>query len=592
MVERLMSEDRALIDRKTLGRFVQAVRSFLTSEVRGRAWLMIGLLIGFALAVNGLNVVNSYVGRDFMTAIAQRDQAGFVRQAVLYIAVFAGSTFVAILYRFTEERFGVFWRVWLTQRVVRQYMADRTYYRLKEQGGVDNPDQRIADDIRTFTATTLSFTLMFMNGTLAALSFSGVLWTISPLLFGVAVGYAALSTLTAIYLGKPLVRLNYRQSDLEANFRADLIHARENAESVALLRREGRLTSRLLRRLDELAANFRRITSVNRNLGFFTTGYNYLIQIIPALFVAPLFIRREVEFGVITQSAMAFAQLLGAFSLIINQFQSLSSFTAVVARLGALSEVVEESPATGPAASVIEEDAGRLAYQGLTLSSPQDGRLLVKDLAIDIPHGTRVAIVGPDETARVALFRATAGLSEPAIGRIVRPGLDQILFISERPYVPAGTLRELLLRTGREKQITDDQIIATLIELQFDSILKRAGGLDTERDWGSFLSVSEQHLLTFARILLAGPRFAMFDRVGRGAPVAVHRHALRTLTARSISYITLSEGLADSSLFDAVLELPGDGSWSWRRIGGALHPVNDGTDQSGPRSSGVTEPIT
>src|SRR3954467_4368398 len=156
-----MSDEPAAIDRRTVRRFVRAIRSFLTSEVRGRAFALIAMLVAFALAINGLNVVNSYVGRDFMTAIAHRDQAGFARQAVLYVGVFAASTAVAILYRFTEERFGVFWRVWLTQRVGRRYMADRTYYRLKEQVGLDNPDQRIADDVRTFTATTLSFTLLF-----------------------------------------------------------------------------------------------------------------------------------------------------------------------------------------------------------------------------------------------------------------------------------------------------------------------------------------------------------------------------------------------------------------------------------------------
>ena len=186
-----------------------------------------------------------------------------------------------------------------------------------------------------------------MNSTLAAISFSGVLWTISPLLFGVALGYAALGTLTTVLLGRPLVGLNYRQSDREADFRATLIHVRENAESVALLRREGRLRVRLLSRIDELVANFRRITSVNRNLGFFTTGYNYLIQIIPTLIVAPRFIRGEVEFGVITQSAMAFTQLLGAFSLIINQFGSISSFAAVVARLSALAGAVERKTSIG-----------------------------------------------------------------------------------------------------------------------------------------------------------------------------------------------------------------------------------------------------
>src|SRR5947209_16567829 len=217
---------------------------------------------------------------------------------------------------------------------------------------------------------------MFLNGSLAVLSFSGVLWMISPLLFAVAVGYAAVGTWAAVRLGRPLVALNYAQSDREANFRADLIHVGANAESVALLRREGRLTARLLRRIDGLAENFRRITSVNRNLGFFTTGYNYLIQIIPTLIVAPLFIRGDVEFGVITQSAMAFAQLLGAFSLIVNQFQSISSFAAVIARLSALAEEVERPPSADRPGVTTAEAEGRLAYEGVSLSAPGDGALL------------------------------------------------------------------------------------------------------------------------------------------------------------------------------------------------------------------------
>src|SRR5262249_16177601 len=152
-------------------------------------------------------------------------------------------------------------------------------------------------------------------GVLTVVAFAGVLWMISPLLFGAAVGYAALGSLLAILLGRPLVGLNSRQLDREADFRSALVHVRENAEAVALTRHEGRLMARLLSRIDALVANQGRITSVNRNLGFFTTGYNYLIQIIPALIVAPLFINGKVEFGVIAQSGIAFTQLLGAFSL-------------------------------------------------------------------------------------------------------------------------------------------------------------------------------------------------------------------------------------------------------------------------------------
>ena len=185
-----MSEQPVAFDRLTGRRFVRAVKYFLTSEVRWQAGGLFALLIAFAFSINGLNVLNSYVGRDFMTAIAHRDQTGFIRQAVLYVGVFALSTAVVVLYRFTEERLGLFWRVWLTRRIIGQYFSDRTYLHLKESATVENPDQRIAEDVRTFTATTLSFTLMFMNGVLAVLSFSGVLWTISPFLFGVALGYA------------------------------------------------------------------------------------------------------------------------------------------------------------------------------------------------------------------------------------------------------------------------------------------------------------------------------------------------------------------------------------------------------------------
>jgi len=560
-----MSEQPVALDRQTGRRFLRVVKDFLTSEVRWRARALFGLLFAFAIAVNGLNVVNSYVGRDFMTAIAHRDHPEFIRQAVFYVGVFAASTAVAVLYRFTEERLGLFWREWLTRRIVRRYLADRTYLRLKESASVDNPDQRMTDDVRTFTTTTLSFTLMFLNGTLAVLSFSGVLWTISPLLFGVAIGYAAIGTLAAIYLGKPLVGLNYRQSDQEANFRADLIHVREHAESVALLRREGRLTARLLKRIDGLAENFRRITSVNRNLGFFTTGYNYLIQIIPTLIVAPLFIRGEVEFGVITQSAMAFAQLLGAFSLIVNQIQSISSFAAVIARLSVLAEAVEQPPPEGRTAEIVVDDS-RLAFEKLTLSAPDGSQVFVRDLSAEIRRGTRVLVTGPNEVARAALLHATAGVWPSGAGRIVRPSLDEILFLPQKPYLPPGTLRDVLLRTGREEAVPEDRIRTVLQDAGLDHVLKRAGGLDVEHDWPTILSLGDQQQLALTRLLLARPAFAMLDRVGAALKPTQVREWQRRLDENAITYVTLAEVAESVDGYDAILEIDADGGWHWRQV--------------------------
>ncbi len=336
--------DAQAIPLKTTGRrFVRTVRNFAQSENGLKAKLVFAALVLLLLAANALNVANSYVGRDFMSAIADRDMAGFVRQAFIYVGVFAALTFVAVISRFGEERLGLLWRDTMTRGIVRQYLADGNYQSLKTSGAVANPDQRISEDVRAFTVTTLSFVLMALNSVFTIFAFSEVLWTISPLLFGVSVAYAAGGSFFTFMLGRPLIGLNYDQLDKEASFRSELIRIRDNSEAILQARDEERQTARLLSRLGDVVGNFREITSINRNVGFFTTGYNWLIQIIPALIIAPAFIEGKIEFGVITQSAIAFTALVAAFSLIVTQFQSLSSFAAVVARLSALAEAVGQT---------------------------------------------------------------------------------------------------------------------------------------------------------------------------------------------------------------------------------------------------------
>jgi putative ATP-binding cassette transporter len=505
-------------------------------------------------------VVNSYVGRDFMTAIENKNMGGFLYYALLYVGVFAASTVAAVLYRYAEERLGLLWRKWLTERAITRYLDNRTYFRLHDAGDLPNPDQRIAEDIRSLTSTTLSFVLLFLNASFTVVAFSGVMWTISPLLFAVAVGYAALGSFLTIYLGKPLIRLNYDQLDKEANFRARLVHVGEHAASIALLRREGRLRARLLDRLDQLTANFQRIIRVNRNLGYFTTGYNYLIQIIPALVVAPLFIHGEAEFGVISQSAMAFGHLLGAFSLIVTQFQSISSYTAVIARLGGLREAMDN--ARPPVIPEIEtcESCGVLAFEGVTLRSRRRNRVLVDKLNLTIPIGTRVLIRTQSDSTKHVLFRATADLWDKGEGRILRPGIDDIMFVPERPYLPPGTLREALLHTGQEKLVSDDQILATLHALNLESVIRRVGGIDVERKWGDMLSLAEQQLVAFARVLIATPSFVFLDQPSRALSVLQVNELLTRLRERGITYLTLGDD-DDPAYYDQLLEIAEDGSW-------------------------------
>jgi vitamin B12/bleomycin/antimicrobial peptide transport system ATP-binding/permease protein len=584
------------LNRLTWVRFTRTIRAFLTSEVGGRArWMLAGLVL-FLLAINGLNVINSYVGRDFITAITERDRSGFVRFALLYVAVFAASTVVVVINRFIEERLGLLWRTSLTDRLLRSYLAHPTYYRLSDHlranGEIDNPDQRISEDVRAFTTTTLSFVLLILNGTLTVLAFSGVMWEISRLLFLVAVLYAGVGSLLTVAFGYRLVGLNYAQLDREADFRADLVYARTNAESLALSRQEAGLLRRLDRHLQALTANYRRIIGVNRNVGFFTNGYNYLIQIIPALVVGPLYMSGAVEFGVVTQSAMAFSQLLGAFSLIVTQFQSISSFTAVIARLGSLAEAIEQAEAVtalsmetcehGDAAGTcplcapkqlrlqslptiqFRDEDGRIAYESLTLRTPKEDRVLLRELNASIPGKTRVVVLGANHAAKMALLRATAGIWETGSGLIVRPAGQGVLFLPERPYLLAGTLRQVLARPG--VPISDEQVEPVMRALDLDPVLARVGGLDAEADWSSALSLGEQQLVAVARLVIAAPQFAVLERPHTTlAPDQVGR-VLDELSGCGTTYLTLTDREAELERYDAALELRPDASWEWKPL--------------------------
>ncbi|MBB3457431.1 putative ATP-binding cassette transporter [Rhizobium sp. BK313] len=545
----------------TAGRFARAVKMFMTSHVGRRARLLAFALAVLFCGISALNVVNSFVGRNFFTAIAEKQTTEFIRQAFLYTGVFAASTIVSVIARFAEERLALLWREFLTRRAVGLYMSDGTFYRVGVTGKLSHPDQRIANDIGTFTVTTLSFILMLLNSGLTILTFSGVLWTISPLLFSIAVVYSAFGSYMTIVLGRPLINLNYDRLDSEAAFRSSLIHVQENTESIVFEGGEERHASLLLKRFDDLVSNLRRIIVINRNVGFFTTGYNWMIQIIPVIIIAPAFIRGDMEFGVITQSAAAFAMLVGAFSFIVRQFESISNFAAVVARISSLVESIEE--ARKPTRSNLElvERDGELVFDHLTLTSSAKGGLL-RDLSASVPTDTRVLVVGEDETAGVELLRSTAGISASGSGRITRPPRNQIRFIPQRPYMAPGTLRQTLVPADMAAGISDEQILTLLEELGLGHVVN-AKDLDVEQDWGTVLSPREQQLLAIANVLIVAPRYLFVEKGEVTFGHELMNHIIGLLAERSITCINFAEPGASRNRYDIVLEYHADGSWTW-----------------------------
>ncbi|HEY1068481.1 MAG TPA: SbmA/BacA-like family transporter [Pirellulales bacterium] len=327
--------------------FLEIAKPFFFSEKRAYAFAALALLIVLLFSVNGVNVAASYIQQYFMTALSERRSSDFTYYAFLYVAMFGMATLVAVIYRFTEDTLGLAWRKWLTSHFIERYLSHQAYQKVGQRGDIDNPDQRISEDIRVFTSTTLSFVLIMVNATITICSFAGVLWGITPWLFFAAVGYALFGSLTTLFVGQTLTKLNVLQLKKEADFRYDLVKVRQKADAVDDEPDEVVEKSRLNTSLQAVYNNFTAIIAVNRNLGFFTTGYNYITQILPILIVAPLYMRGEVSFGVVTQATTAFIFALGAFSVFITEFQRISSFSAVVERLGALWEATTP-PETPP----------------------------------------------------------------------------------------------------------------------------------------------------------------------------------------------------------------------------------------------------
>jgi len=546
-------------NRRSITWLKRAVADFLRSASGPVAKGWIASLTVLMVLMNAMNVVNSYVLRNFMSAIQDRERSAFVYYAWVYAGVFAISTVVAVLLRFSEERLGLLWRVWMTRMLTGIYIDCGTYLRMRSDQSLSNPDQRITEDVKSLTTMSLSLVLMMSNSSITVISFSGVLLAISPTLFVVAFTYAIVGSGLTLMLARPLVQLNYQQADFEADFRADLVRLNQLADAIALSGDEARSRERLMEQIGKLAGNYRRIVAVNRNTGFFTTGYNYLIQLVPIVIVAPLFMSEGVDFGVIGQSAMAFSTLVAALSLIVTQFQSISQYAAVLTRLGEFAETVQS---TAQEVSVECDNSGdHFAFNNLTLhTSLADDHVLVKDLSLTIKKGTRTLVNG-HHASQQALFRAAAGMPIVGEGQVIRPPAGAVAYVPENPFLPPGTLRESLIAPEHEPTTTDDAMWAVIRDVGLEGALAHQTISEVVYDWHEKLSLRDEQLMAIARAILARPDFVLLGHLGSSLNQSTERKILRLLQHRGITCISFCDQLPNADFYDICLEFGDYGAW-------------------------------
>jgi vitamin B12/bleomycin/antimicrobial peptide transport system ATP-binding/permease protein len=552
---------------KTCRQFWIIFRAFFASERRRKARGFLIALLMLALAVGAVQVLMSYAGRDFINAIAKKDPAGYWRDLGRYLATFTLAVLIGVYYRWVEQRLGLLWREWMAQHLIKRYLNNRAYYRLLGSETIDNPDQRISEDVRNFTTSSLSFLLMVLNSIVTLVAFIGVLWAISGALVSVLFLYAVAGTAVSILIARRLIRLHYHQYRTEADLRVGLVRVRENAESIAFYRGEKREHRDLVNRLAGAVSNMQSIIVWNRNLGFFTNSYNYAALVVPVMIVAPMFMRGEVEFGVVTQSAGAFAQVLAAVSLIITQFEGLSAFIASIQRLGMLWDNLDEHDAEDErsareATQQIEEDSSKLKLVALTVLTPDQSKTLVRDLSFELRRKQSLLIMGASGTGKSSVLRTIAGLWPAGSGSLERPPLNDLMFLPQRPYMIEGSLRQQLLYPYPDRGLSDEAIGKIVEQVNLADVFDRANGdLEHVVDWANVLSLGEQQRVAFARLFLRQPKFAFLDEATSSLDEENEAHLYLLLKKSGIGFISVGHRATLIEHHDRLLQLDRSGSW-------------------------------
>ena len=553
------------------------------------AWGLMLLLVVLLLARTGLQVMFVVQGGELTSALAAQDAERFFQAVTLFLGVLVVGLPFAACSGYVQRKLGLYWRVWLTHRYLHRYLAGSVFYQLRQQDRIDNPDQRLEEDIRTLTQESLMFLVIALEALFQLIGFAGVLWLLSKPLMGILITYAVAGTAIAtLVFGRTLVGINRAQLKREADFRFGLARIRDHAEAIALYQGEAQERTQSWERFWQAFCNFQNLIRVQLGLNLFQNHYRYATFIIPGLILAPRLFDGDLEIGDVTQAGTAFNIILAALALIVLQFQQLTNLAAGVQRLQQLdgAMAIEERrlpekahrPASlpGDASIMTRQEAAVIALEHVSLSTPDGSRLLVRDLSLQVAVGENLLITGPSGVGKSSLLRAIAGLWKTGAGTILTPPLDQMMFLPQRPYVITGTLREQLRYPYLEAHPTDEGLIQVLKQVNLEMLASRWDGLDSVQDWPQLLSPGEQQRLAWARLLLHQPAWAILDEATSALDDANEGLVYDHLAATTTTVISVGHRPSLIKYHQKILEI--GRSQTWRLIGG--NHLRSDADQS------------
>jgi vitamin B12/bleomycin/antimicrobial peptide transport system ATP-binding/permease protein len=531
----------------TATNFARIALPYFRGDDRWPGRVLLVAVIGLQLFQVWLNVKFNSWYNTFYTALQNKDWNVFITQLGVFSILAAAFIVTAVYQIYLQQWLQIRWRRWLTRLYLGRWLGQGTHYRMRLKGDqADNPDQRIADDIRQFIGNTLDIGISLLGSIVTLVSFVVILWNLSaatPLMVGsesynipgylvwAALIYAIIGTWVTHLVGRPLVKLNFDQQRYEADFRFSLVRLRENAEEITLLSGEEAEEERLRDRFANVVRNWYGIMQRTKRLTFLTAGYSQVAIIFPFLVVSPVYFFGAMTLGGLMQVASAFGQVQSSLSFFVTAYTNIADWKAVLDRLAGFESSIDWAQGldqTAPRVELISDGGSALHVEDLGVSIPSGQEVVrVKDLSIE--PGERVLVTGPSGSGKTSLFRALGGVWPFGDGSIRIPKGANVLVLPQRPYLPLGTLRGALAYPGPENSFTPKEIDEVVDAVGLSAL---RGELDETAYWADKLSGGEQQRLSIARALLQKPDWLFLDEATSALDEAAESELYRLLLKR------------------------------------------------------------